>query len=120
MKCPKCGNRPVSPAKYILHPNLRRTKCSHCGVQLKRNRSSYYVWYGATLGAVVVGLSMALLAVYLQESADWSGLDAFLMVIGLLFIIGIPIELLLFKYENYTVNEDSQPLKSGPVDSDNA
>ena len=111
MKCPKCGNTPVSLLKYTIHPNLRRTQCIHCGALLKRNRRSYLVWYIASLLAITIGLSLALLAVYLQERADWNTGAAFLLAVGLLIIVGIPIELLLFKYEQYSVEENAQPPK---------
>lgn len=107
MKCPNCRNQPVSLVKYVVHPDLRKTTCGHCGVSLRRSRKSYYAWYGATLGAIVIGLALAFMAVYLQERSGWGALPALMLALGLLLVVGIPVELLLFKYEHYRIDEET-------------
>ncbi len=107
MKCPKCKNTLVSPLRFLVSFNLNKLVCPHCGTKLKISRRSRYIWYEATLGAIAFGLSMALLLVHLEETFDWCTRDAFLLVIALVLVFGIPAEVLLFKYLKYDIDEDN-------------
>lgn len=80
MICPKCGNKPLSFASFLVTLNPFRINCVNCGAALRAGRIAY-LWAGLH---VLIGVGL----VWLYRSLVVSGV--IISAVGaVMFVIGI-------------------------------
>jgi len=99
--CPKCGQQSINFLSFLTKFNQSKIRCRHCGVLLKGNKLLRIMFYSTLIFCLSLGISIA----FLEDSYNWSIVNSLIVVIPVITLIGIPLEIICWKYGNYTIDD---------------
>lgn len=116
MSCPQCNQQAISPINFFFNFNQAKIKCKKCGTKLRGDKLLRRLFYSA----IIFGIILALSVLILENIYQWEFGKAVIPALVALFAIGIPMEVIGWRYGRYEVEQppaDSplpQPTKEHP------
>jgi uncharacterized protein (DUF983 family) len=100
MKCPKCNEEPISLRKYLSKFNFFKLKCQSCGTDLKLGTLLSVIFSFFIVGAMVIGFQVG------RSLSRWSeGDEIYVVILIALVILGVVIEIFMWKYGRYEIKD---------------
>lgn len=104
MKCPNCGEPPLTETRLVFSSNPKHLECMNCRTSLRLSPR----WRLKLILAVLVIIAIPALRVGLEHLARWSGRNALLLAIAVALAVVIPLDLLCWRFPRYRVDTEDE------------